>query len=139
MLMGVHFLWSSPGWLPYPLSWVACCASTRVCPGRCSGEEPFLLILVLGRAGSTLVRCFQFQAMSWKISACIAKTPLDPSSAAQHLLAMSLLFSPSWLGVLSPRLALQWGFSGQYGCSLLFSALLLGNHCPIDPVLLCEL
>lgn len=105
VLVSVHgsrFLWFSPGWLPYPLSWVAWCAPAGVHPGRHGGEDPFLFISVLRRAGSTLVQRFEFQAVSWKMSACSAKPPLDPSFTAQHLPPLSLLFSPSWPGVESP-------------------------------------
>lgn len=135
---GSKFLQFSPGWLLYPLFWVTWCAPARVCPGRCGGEDPFLFISVLWRAGSTPVQCFQFQAVSWKISACSAKLPLEASSAAQHLLSLSLLFSPPQPGVQSPWPALQQGFSGWYEDTPLFSGLLLGDHCPIDPVLFCK-
>lgn len=142
VLVNVHeskFLQFSPGQLPYPLSWVAQCIPATVHPGRPGGEDPFLFISVLWRAESPLVQCFQFQAVSWKINACRAKSPLDPSSAAQHLLPSSLIFSPSGPGVQSPWPALQQGGSGCYEGSLLVPGLLLGDGCPIDPVLLCKL
>jgi len=111
---------------------VAQCTPARVHPGKPGREDPFLLPSVLWRAGSALVRCFQFQAASWKISACNAKPPLNPSSFS------SCLSSPSWPGVQSPRLALQQGFSGCCEDTQLFPGLLLGDRCPRDPVLLCK-
>lgn len=44
VLVNAHrgkLLWFSPGWVPYPLSWVAQHAPARVYPGRPGGEDPF--------------------------------------------------------------------------------------------------